>query len=219
VNAVTPDELAECRRASARAAMRVWRVEASRPPLDDLFAEALAAAVLSLARYDPARGALSHWIGRVTRRACLRYAAWWRRRGMSGFAGTVVTVSDGEYWGQVPARESGGGGECERILAGLPERQRALLLAMYRDGYEPRELSPEFGPTRKAVEQMAVRARKLLRELARSEVAPAPRRPAGGVRLEDLPQPAAAAGAPGEGVVPPAAGGEGDPGVQAEPAE
>jgi DNA-directed RNA polymerase specialized sigma24 family protein len=163
---MTPGQESEVRRACAVAARRVLRARPS-VPLDDLEAEALARVVLALPRHDPSRAPLFWWAMAVARNACLRYAEWWRTRGVTGLPAGLDSPGECD-WAEVEARAEPppvGPEEWESLLRGLTGRQRALALALWRDGRGASELVPEFGRTEAVVWTMTHKLRRRLAEL------------------------------------------------------
>lgn len=128
--------------------------------LPDLAADAIQRtwleAARNLARFDPARGSFSDWVGGIVRRVILAEIRNWRRHRHRSLEGLPEP-------GQSAAEPTGDAERVVRVLAELPDEYEAVLRAKYLDGCSVREIAAASGQSDKAIESRLTRAREAFR--------------------------------------------------------
>ena len=141
-----------------------WRCGGRRDQADEVVQETWLTAVRRLRKFDPARAAFAVWLRGIATnvlRSQLRKRTARRKR---------LESIDVEML-------AGDSGDCDRVqrerriawtLNRLPDHYDEVLRAKYMDNLSVAQIATERGETTKAVESLLVRARRLFREVYKS---------------------------------------------------
>jgi RNA polymerase sigma-70 factor, ECF subfamily len=133
-------------------------LDGNRADAEDLCSDILLTAAKSIGKYDARRGDLDAWVYGLARHRLSRFCRA-RRIDLPLIPGIVDQSSDAETTSPDLAEESHLRDVVNRTLASLPERQAAVLVAKYVEGYTTDELARQTQSSVKAVESLLVRAR------------------------------------------------------------
>lgn len=129
---------------------------------EDLCSDILETGAKSIGKYDATRGGLDVWMLGLARHRLARFC---RRRHMEVPETPEViesaaqrSIPENRIADQVLTRD-----QVHRVLASLPERQSAVLVGKYLQGYSVDELAGILETTPKAVEMLLRRARHAFR--------------------------------------------------------
>ena len=135
-----------------------WRVLNDRAEAEDAVQEAFLKIWNNAAQYDPARGNFSGWLTRIVTNCALD-----RRRMMKN----VSTLEEAAWVAddQPRADRLAESSDLYRLMAEMPQRQRAAVTLFYIEGYSMSEVADAMESNVKAVESMLSRGRAALKAL------------------------------------------------------
>ncbi len=149
-----------------------WRATGSAELALDLTAETFAAVISSADTFDPGRGSGSLWLFAIARRklhdSFRRALVEASSRRALGWVGIVVVDEDLE---RVEEIASCGSGELDRLLARLPDEQRAALVERVLGERDYAEIAAEMECSEMLVRQRVHRALRRLRRMLEEEPA------------------------------------------------
>jgi RNA polymerase sigma-70 factor, ECF subfamily len=135
---------------------------------EDLCSDILLTAARAIKGYNRARGSLDMWLLGIARHRLSRFC---KERRLH--RPLLANLSEADTRGEFPLSEklwetSLTGAAVNRALAGLPQRQAAVLLDKYVSGLSVEEIARAAGATEKAIESLLSRARAAFRAAYRS---------------------------------------------------
>jgi RNA polymerase sigma-70 factor, ECF subfamily len=135
-----------------------WHLIGNHADAEDLCSDTMLAAAKSVGKYDPRRGDLDAWMHGLARNCLARFCR--SRRMELPLIPDIVDQSSNSESTSCSLRENIQARDVvNRVLASLPERQAAALIAKYVEGYTTDELARQTQSSPKAVESLLVRAR------------------------------------------------------------
>lgn len=129
---------------------------------EDLSSDVMLVTAKSIGKFDPRRGDLDAWVFGIARHRLARFC----RKRRIDLPLIPDLVNQPTTAGPLPVSMADSAATRDvvnRALASLPERQAAVLVAKYVQGYTTDELAQQNGVSVKAVESLLVRARSAFR--------------------------------------------------------
>jgi RNA polymerase sigma-70 factor, ECF subfamily len=135
-----------------------WRVLGEPGRAEDITQDVFLKLWTGKARFDPARGALLPWLLRITTNACLD-----ARRALK----PVAELAEAEQIAdsRADAHASAEAKALHKVIATLPQRQRAAIALFYLEGFTMAEVAEALDTNVKAVEGLLSRGKAALRSL------------------------------------------------------
>jgi RNA polymerase sigma-70 factor (ECF subfamily) len=137
-----------------------WRLAPDTALIEDVVQEVFVAAWQRLADYRGASSLQSWLLGIARHKVEDHYRARLREAEMP--EGDIASETHLEFEEHLDRERAAG--RTARILAGLPEHYRSILLWRYWDRRSAREIAAETGRTEKAIERLLARAREQFRQ-------------------------------------------------------
>jgi RNA polymerase sigma-70 factor (ECF subfamily) len=148
----------------ARCFALAWRVLNDRAEAEDAVQEAFMKIWTHAARYDPAKGNFAGWLTRIVINSALD-----RRRMVKNV--TALEEADWVADQQPRADRQAESGDVYRLMATMPNRQRAALTLFYIEGYSMHEVADVMQSNVKAIESLLSRGRAALKALVMTQEA------------------------------------------------